>query len=289
MTERTKSGVQDLNAEHRPRGAYGFQLTGVPAARELLVEAPSHWPRLDLEVCITSEPEPPGDHVDDEFAVLRLRSGGSARIERGAGCATFMLGQRPSDGALVHPHLASVAVVAAHWLGRETFHAGAFLAGGGVWGVLGDKEAGKSSLLASLALAGVPVVSDDILVLDQMMALAGPRSIDLRAGAARHLAVGEAVGVMGTRERWRLVLGPIAAEAPMRGWVLLRWDTDTGVRALSGSERLIRLAAHRGGRLYPPEPGLLVALSALPVLELRRPQSWESGRDAIERLLEAVG
>src|ERR1019366_7601680 len=199
-------------------------------------------------------------------------------IERGAGCATFMLGQRPSDGALVHPHLASVAVVAAHWLGRETFHAGAFLAGGGVWGVLGDKEAGKSSLLASLALAGVPVVSDDILVLDQMTALAGPRSIDLRAGAARHLAVGEAVGVMGTRERWRLVLGPIAAEAPMRGWVLLRWDTDTGVRALSGSERLIKLAAHRGGRLYPPEPGLLVALSALPVLELRRPHRRTNAR-----------
>jgi ABC-type molybdenum transport system ATPase subunit/photorepair protein PhrA len=51
--------------------------------------------------------------------------------------------------------------VLAHWLGRESFHGGGFVAGDGVWGVLGEKGDGKSTLLASLALSGVPIVADD--------------------------------------------------------------------------------------------------------------------------------
>jgi hypothetical protein len=181
-----------------------------------------------------------------------------------------------------------VAVVSAHWLGRETFHAGAFVAGGGVWGVLGDKEAGKSTLLASLALAGVPVVADDVLVLDDATALAGPRAIDLRAGAARRLDAGEPLGVVGERERWRLALEPVAAELPMRGWVALRWDGETAVCPVRGSERLRTLGAHRGARLYPPDPGALLELSALPFVELRRERRWDSADDAMSRLLDAL-
>ncbi len=270
-------------------GAYGFRLRGVPSARALLVDAPLHWPRLDLDVRVAPDPDPPGDRVDEQAAVLRLRSGGSVRIDRRAGRATFVLRERPRDVALVHPHLASVAAVAARWLGRETFHAGAFLAGGGVWGVLGDKEAGKSSLLALLALAGVSIVSDDVLVLDGATALAGPRSIDLRSGAAAQLHAGEPLGVIGGRERWRVALDPVAAELPMRGWVLLGWDARTVARPVVGSSRLVTLGAHRGARLYPPDPGALVQLSALPFIELRRPRRWDSARDAVQRLLDAVG
>ena len=37
------------------------------------------------------------------------------------------------------------------WLGREGFHGGGIVAGGGVWAVLGHKTAGKSTMLAYLA------------------------------------------------------------------------------------------------------------------------------------------
>jgi hypothetical protein len=191
-----------MNAEpgqrelHAPRGAYGFRLGGVPGARSLLVETPPHWPRLELDVRVEGGAPPLAERVDERTAVLRPRSGGWVNIDRASGKATFSLPERPSDGALVHPHLASVAIVAAHWLGHETFHAGAFVAGGRVWGVLGERKAGKSSLLASLSLAGVPVVADDILVVDGTTTFAGPRSIDLRPDAAQRLGLGEEMGVM---------------------------------------------------------------------------------------------
>jgi hypothetical protein len=272
-----------------PGGAYGLELTGVPAARALLVDAPAAWPALELDVRLGSTPGRPADRVGETSALLRLRSGGSVTIERAPARATYSFAARPADGTLVHPHLAGVAAVFAYWLGRETFHAGGFVAGGGVWGLLGDKEAGKSTLLASLARAGVPVMSDDLLVLDGGDALAGPRSVDLRAGAASALGAGEPLGVVGGRERWRMLLDPVAAELPIRGWVTLGWGEHVEVCPVQGSARLRTLAAHRGARLYPPQPELLIELSALPFLELIRPRDWSSAADAVSRLLDAVG
>jgi hypothetical protein len=141
---------------------------------------------------------------------------------------------------LVHPHLAPGAAVLARWLGRETLHAGAVLAGGGAWAMLGDRESGKSSTLDWLAAHGHPVLADDLLVLDGSDVLAGPRCIDLRADAAQRLGAGEPLGVVGTRERWRLRLGPLASSAPLRGWGILDWGDDVAVepvRAPSGSSR----------------------------------------------------
>lgn len=269
-------------------GAYGFRLAGVPRAQPLLVAAPPHWPQLDLQVRVTPAEPPAGERVDEAFAVLRPRSGGWIEIDRRAARATFALPERPSDAALVHPHLASVAVVSAHWLGRESFHAGGFLKDGRAWAVLGDRDAGKSSFLALLALAGVPVLCDDVLILEEATAFAGPRSIDLRAGAARHLGVGEPVGVMGMRERWRMAVAPVASEVPLAGWVSLRWDERTEVRRPRGSERLRMLAAHRGSSLYPSTPAALIDLSALPFLQLRRPQRWDLANEAMQLLLEAL-
>lgn len=253
------------------------------------MDAPAHWPRLELAVNVTSEPPPGVDVVGVDLAVIRLRSGGSVAIDRVEGRATFSLSAHPRAGALVHPHLGAAAAIAARWLGRETFHAGGFVVRGGVWGLLGDRGAGKSSTLAALALAGVPVVCDDILVLDGETVMAGPRSIDLRPDAAHRFGVGEALGVIGTRERWRVGLDPIASELPLRGWVALGWDHEQTVTELRGSRRLLELMPHRALLLEPTEPGVLIGLSALPFYVLRRPHGWNSLEDAIGRLLDVVG
>jgi hypothetical protein len=271
------------------RGAYGFRLGGISNADSLLVEAPPHWPRLDLEVRTASGDPPAREHVDEAFAVLRPRSGGWIEIDRDASRATFSLPEHPGDAALVHPHLASVAVVSAHWLGRESFHAGGFLVDGRAWGVLGDRDTGKSSFLALLALAGIPVLCDDVLVLDETTAFAGPRSIDLRAAAARHLGVGAPLGVIGTRERWRLTLAPVEAEVPLAGWVSLRWDEHAEVRRPRGADRLRVLGSHRGSSLYPASPAGLIDLSGLPLLQLCRPRRWDLAGEAMHRLLDALG
>jgi hypothetical protein len=291
MTRASYLTIQDMNApndEYPCRGAYGYRIAGVSRAQALLVRAPAHWPKLELEVCVTAEPPPPRERVTDQVAVLRPRSGGWVSIDRTVGKATFSLPERPTDAALIHPHLASVAAIFAHWQRRETFHAGAFVVDGKVWGLLGEREAGKSSFLASLALGGVPVLCDDILVLDDLTAFAGPRSIDLRADAARHLAAGEPLGVVGTRERWRLMLESVPAELPLGGWISLRWDDRIQASPVRGSDRLRELGAHRGLSLYPPKPETLIELSALPFMTLRRPRRWGSGDDAVKCLLDAL-
>jgi hypothetical protein len=54
------------------------------------------------------------------------------------------------------------------------------------------------------------------------------------------------------------------------------------------AQRLAALEQHRAVRLPPPDPAALLALSALPVLELRRPRRWEALADAADRLLGAI-
>ena len=271
-------------------GCYGFRIDGVPRARELLADALPAWPALALETRIAEPASAPAmDVVGPRTARLPLHEVGWMEIERDGPRITFHLPEQPGDEELVHPYLAPGAAVLARWLGREAFHAGAVLAGGGAWAVLGDRESGKSSTLGWLAAHGHAVLADDLLVLDGQDALAGPRCIDLRPDAAERLDAGEPLGVVGTRERWRLRLGPLAPSAPLRGWVLLDWGEDVAVDPVRGAERLTALIPHRSVRLEPPRPEALMELASLPMLRLRRPRRWDSLPHAAERLLAAIG
>lgn len=271
-----------------PGGAYGLTVEGVPDARSLLVDAPPHWPPMNVST--TKLGRPPGaETIDDAHAVVRLGSGGWVTIDRLARQATFAMPSVPSSLALVHPHLAAVAAVEAHWTGRESFHAGGFVVAGGVWGLMGLKGAGKSSMLAALAVHGIPVMSDDVLVVEGRTALAGPRSVDLRAGAVAHLGGAQNLGLVGGRERWRVSIGAVSPELPLHGWVELHWGETFAVRAKRGSDRLRGLIPHRALRVRPMRPEQLVHLAALPVLELHRPRRWSSHEQAIETLLDAIG
>jgi hypothetical protein len=271
------------------RGAYGFRIAGLDAAAHLLVPAPATWPTLRIAVR-RGTAAVDADRIDERSADLRLQTlDGSIALDRDAGLVEFCVPEGLGVDALVHPFLAPAALVSAHWLGRETFHAGTFVVDGGAWAVVGHKGAGKSTLLAWLAERGVPVLGDDVLVIDAGDALAGPRSIDLRVGSALRLGVGEALGVVGARERWRVRLGPVPAAVPLRGWVHLGWGAATAVEPIRGAERLARLAGHRGVRLAPVGAGrTLLELGALPAYELRRPPEWGSADAAGERLLDAV-
>jgi hypothetical protein len=268
-------------------GAYGFRLDGVPGAGSLLVDAPESWPRLSL-VREASDERPVTEEVTPDHACLWLASGGFAELDRAASRALLHVPDETTDGALVHPYLAPVALMMARWLGREGMHGGGVVADGGVWAVLGHKTAGKSTALASLALAGLGVFSDDVLVIDAGTVLAGPRSIDLREEASQRLGVGEPLGRVGARERWRLPLEPVAPELPLRGWITLEWGDAIGVEQLRGAERLAALIPHRGVRLAPAAPDALLRLSALPHLRLIRPRRWDSLGDATARLVEAI-
>lgn len=271
-----------------PRGAYGLRLSGVDAAA-LLVEAEETWPRLRVTADV-AESAGVAEQILPDRALLRLRTGGSVAIDRVGGSASYCVPRALSDEELVHPYLAPVACVMAHWLQRESYHAGGLAVDGRVWGVIGDRLAGKSSTLAWLALNGHEIVADDLLVVDvpTRRVFAGPRSIDLRDDAAAFFSAGTEIGLAGTRERWRLRLGAISAQLTLSGWIFLAWGESPGLRPLGAAERITRLSGQRGLRLPPADPTVFLDLASIPCWELRRPRHWEALKPAIDLMLDIV-
>jgi len=269
-------------------GAYGLRLLGADGAEAALVPASDTWPLVHLRVEVGAGQAGP-EHLGDVRAHVRLRTGGCIDIDRQAGSAVYSVPSPLSPDELVHPYLAPVAAVTAHWYGRESFHAGAVAIGGGVWAVVGDRHSGKSTTLAALALRGLDVVSDDVLVVDGLEAFAGPRTIDLRADAAAHLGAGEGIGFAGARKRWRLRLSALDRRLTLSGWLFTTWADDAVVARLPSSATLSRLLRHRAINAVPNDASAFLPLCALPAWELRRPRSWDALPGAVDRLLQTVG
>jgi hypothetical protein len=257
-------------------GAYGIRLSGLDAARPLLVPAAPDWPSFELSNRVEPGPYSAVEHAGDRRAELRLRTGGRIFIDRSPGRAEFVTPRPLAAEELVHPYLAPVAAVVAHWNDRESVHAGAFAVDGRVWGVVGERESGKSSTLARLALDGGTIVSDDLLILQGTKVFAGPRAIDLREEPATRLGVGKSIGVAGARERWRLRLEPLPQELELAGWIHLAWGGRVEAVPVEGRERIERLLSQRGARLPSLSPEVLLDLASLPSWEVRRPQAWQT-------------
>jgi hypothetical protein len=270
-----------MSSTPQPRlGAYGFALAGLEGAKRLL--SPVSGQRPVLEVASTT----PGWAPRAGALTLPLEGGGALHLEREPLRAVFALPRPLAAEALVHPYLVPAAALAGEWHGLHAFHAGAFVAGGGVWGVVGGRGDGKSSFLLSLALRDVTVVTDDLLVSGGRDVFPGPRAVDLREDAHRHFGLGEAMGVLGTRARWRYRLPAAPGSLPLHGWLVLEWGDGCTVTPVAPAERVALLLQQRTLPRSPlaPPPALL----ALPMLRLRRPRSWASLDAAAECALAAV-
>lgn len=269
-------------------GAYGLRLSGLSGLEPSLVPAPSSWTPLRLArrgggVTVTAE------SVGPRSADLLSATGALISIDRERARAVFKAPIQPTLDEIIHPHLASVAAVMAFWGGSETFHAAAIAGRTGAWALAGEREAGKSSTLASLAVRGHQVVADDMLVLSGMDACAGPRSIDLRPETAKALGIGVELARMGTRERWRVQTGYVDPALPLQGWIFLEWGASLELTRIRTSETLQRLLPQRGIRLPPPRPAALLELAGLPGFLLRRPHDLASLPASLSRIEEVIG
>jgi hypothetical protein len=270
-------------------GAYGLHLPALADVADMLVDAPEHWSDWHLE--LATGRGRPTEFVDDSRARLICEPSGWVDIDRASSTSTFHLPTEPAEHEIAQPRLGMSAVIAAHWRGNYSFHAGVFLAAGAAWGVLGDKGGGKSSLMATLALMGVPVLADDALILDgRGQVLAGPRCIDLREQTAAALGVGESIGVVGTRERFRMRLGPVPCEVPLGGFICLEWGK-TAFVPVSPERRVGALAQSFALRL--PERSeqahvALMELLGLPMMRFRRPRALDRIQASARRLLHEI-
>ena len=220
--------------------------------------------------------------------VIRVAGDGLAVLDRKNSTATLETPAPIDDDALVHPLLSYVGVAFAGWLGRHAFHAGGVVSDGGVWALLGERGAGKSSTLGWLARAGHPIFTDDLVVIDGGLACAGPRTIDLAPDMASHLGLdGLAREVRGGFRR-RLAVGEVEPELPLRGWIVLSWSKEIEVVRVGAGERLARLAAQMYPPQGPPDWNAILDLAEAPMLELRRPRRLSSLAEAGDALIAAV-
>jgi hypothetical protein len=213
-----------------------------------------------------------------------MPAGERVEADRGSGTIRVVSRERPDDEVMVHPLLGLPAAIHGVWRGWLALHGGAFLAGGGAWGLLGDRGAGKSTSLAQLLALGHVVLSDDLLLVEGRTVYSGPRSIDLRAEAAAYLG-GERMGIIGSRERWRLHPNPAPPAAPLCGFVKLEWGDTVTLVPLDTAERLALL--YEGSAIYPTErsAAALLELVVLPAWRLVRPRGLRENEAAMSQLL----
>ncbi len=268
-------------------GAWGVRFPSLAGPGMPFTEAPADWPEVDVSVRVQADPERAVEWGPDR-ACHPLRGGHQIEIRREPLEVDLVLARPTLAECVVAPHMTSAASTIAVWTGRPAIHGGAFLHEGGAWVLLGDKGQGKSSTLGWLATSGVPIVTDDLVVCDGADVLAGPRCVDLRTDPARHLNAGRDLGVVGTRERWRIDVPPCPARSPLRGWVFLEWGPEATVQRLSPIERLSRLAQHRAIAVPWEDPVALLDLAARPAFGWQRPKGWHTIEGSIVRLLAEI-
>jgi hypothetical protein len=298
FTERKQGAVTSTQSDSptTERGVYGLRIEapglGHVIDGALLVSARAAWPtwRIGYEALDGAAGATPViESWSTDHARLATLPRGFITLDRLEGRTTLHLPEAPNAATILHPYLASTGVVAGHWLGRAPFHAGAFIHGGRAWGVLGAREMGKTSLLMGLHRSGIPVMADDLLVVEGSTAYSGPRCLDLRHSAAERFEAGEYLGEVGGRERWRVALPPVPPDVPFGGWVLLDWTDDLEVHRAPPSTAIQALLANSGLTVPGvPTQGLLDLL-AFPMVRFGRPRDWARADDSMAELLAAIG
>jgi hypothetical protein len=269
------------------RGAWGWQWHGFDTG-SVLNPAPATWP----DVAVTVSCGDPGvagpPQWDGTRAVFTLRGGGSIEIHADPRRVDLHLPQPVPPECVAQPHLASAAATFGTWAGFGVLHGGAFVYEGRAWALLGDKGMGKSTTLAELAIAGCAILADDLVIWSDGRILAGPRSVDLRAGAASVLRVARPLGVVGSRERWRLDLPDVPPAVTFAGLVRLEWGPEPTLRPLSLHERLSLVLASRP--LPVPGQATVAALdlAAGSGLAWTRPKEWTCSRHSVRTLLDGL-
>jgi hypothetical protein len=269
------------------RAAYGYRIEGIGEGAALALRGVTSWPVLSVTARIESSGDPHDVTLGPDRASIETPA---ARLvlEREPARLTVLAHRRLPDADLVHPCLWPAAAVFARWRGLETLHGGAFVdERGGAWAVLGGRGAGKSSLLAALALDGHEVVADDLLVLDGAHCFAGPRCVDLRPDAVAELGVVGLPAVRSTRRR-RLALAPSAGRFTLRGCAYLDWGESIAVEPLTPGEHLGLLTGQRRVAGLGANIDQLLAVAGLPAFWIRRPRVPGSLSRARGALLDAV-
>ena len=281
-----------MDAERHP-GAYGFRIVASDSGVVLpgLVDVPADAAVAHVSWDVGPIPDDFVE-IDDERVDLSVPDIVAIGVERASGRVTIRLPDAPTPEAIVHPMLTTPLAFLARWRGHACLHAGAILHEGEAVVVCGSQGAGKSTTLATLAARGMPVVTEDLVVLDGWHVLSGPHCVDLRGDAAERFPDARYLGTIGRRERFRLLTPPAPFRVPLRGVFLLDWSADGAAptaQPLGLGERLALIHAYDyAGVLGIPRPATLLELAEVPMWRLSRPRDLSTADRALDLLLETA-
>ena len=272
------------------RAVYGLRVSGLDEITELDGPADQGDDLIPVHVCQAELPAPQLQGIDGERTIRELPDNRQLHLERTTGRATFFGAALPPD-ELAHPYLGPVAITFNRWAGREVFHAAAFVVDGRAFVILGARTAGKSTLVAGLAGRRIPILADDIVVIDHSTVYAGPRSVDLRDPLPDSLPDNQLPAARPSRlgTRTRIGLPPMPLRWPLGGWIFLHWhDGAPSIRPVPLPELLGRLAGCRLLPGLPSDPTRILALCSAPAWDFNRNKSWDEFARSVETLLAAV-
>jgi hypothetical protein len=278
------------------RGAYGFRMR-FPEVPEPLRDLTECEPTAPVVVVTWRLAVTAADHaeINDHRVSFGARQASGIFIDREPPRVTFDLPAPPVPDALVHPLGTVPFAVLARWRGDVTLHAGAFANAAGAWAVVGHREAGKSTLLASLANRGVPLLADDLVAVLDGQVWPGPACVDLRPDVAPRFAGVRDLGIVSGRRRFRLSAATETRRLPLRGIFVLAWHDRPGVlvEPLSAEERLRLLYDLEYVALVgPADPRSLMDLVEVPAWRVTRPRDWgdiDASLDTVMDLAAAHG
>jgi hypothetical protein len=267
---------------------YGLRLSGLPPeVDQALVPVAPDAPLVAVEVRLASG-RADIDHYDGDTVVLATAGGACHEVRRQPPSATVSVPSPPSPAILAQPLMVITAAAHSRWRDALTLHGGAFASGGRAWAVVADKFGGKSTTMAGLALRGVAVLTDDLVVIDGGHVLPGPRGVDLRPETFERLGVGTLIGTMAGQRRYRLGLPPPPERVPLAGVVALEWSDGPGMKLerMAVEQRLRCLAANEAlGLMGPQRPEAVFSVIDLPMYTLSRPRRWWSHDEVVDRLV----
>jgi hypothetical protein len=212
-------------------------------------------------------------------------------VRRDPPAITLEFPEPTSPEALVHPLLTPPISILARWRGDLTLHAGCFHAGERAWGVVGTKEAGKSTMLANLAARGLPLMADDLLVLDEGVVRAGPSCIDLRPDVAARMPGARSLGEIGDRPRYRLTTPAAPSRARLAGFFLLGWceGEEARLTPVPAAEALrVVYEQEYIGLMGPADPVKILDLLQVPMWRVERPRDWRFTEETLDLMLEVA-
>lgn len=258
------------------QGVYGFRLEGLEPSPHMVVTVSSHAPHL-----VIARSQNGWSQFGTPDVVQELLDDGHMAVFKSSDLYVFSLATHVSDDELLHPWIVPAICHRASELGRIVLHGGVLACDGLAIAVIGDREAGKSTLMASAARArfaergngapAVEVLADDLVVLDGDTVYAGPRCLDLRPSSAPMFPD---VQLHPSRNdsRFRVYLPQCSGHAKLAGFVMLSWGSDLSIQQIPVVRRISLLADYMSVGRKRRDYDAVLELAAKPVWLLQRPK-----------------